>query len=541
MAVTVVLASMVLAQDEAEVTTGESGVFLNIKDATFTEIEDDFEQWEDLLPNINMVGTSYDLLRGNPHATSGGIDPGWRLELFETNYDDGNNVFVGTQLYRVPDGVQVASCPVCSLQMQSSEAGSAEDYAKSLSVSVRVRARKRGLFVRGSFKASADFQSVQQKSEQSNNFFMESTAECAFYCPRIRMFDPPKLSKAFATAVEKLPANYTDANVDQWDQFIDLFGTHFALGVTMGGKYGVRHEISQSALQSLKLQGINVKASASFSAMGFSGGGSLLTDSQKKSAKAFSSRTETQTSFSYGGRPVANPNDPADTSLWMDNARADPVPINYDMLELTELFDPAVFPSDVAIDDKRVALEDALTGYCARLETQGEIVCDPAVVSNPPAFKIEKAGPIGDDLPQSFDDFKQWNEMGRPALTEIRGRASATALTSMQAVYGIYAANQHGLAGFDLEPFKLEPGEHITGAEVCYSPTVISRLTFFTSRDRTSDVFGVADVNHVCRTYNFPSRLLYFSGSLSGATPSIRALAFHYASFDNPEDNVSFR
>ena len=49
-----------------------------------------------------------------------------------------------------------------------------------------------------------------------------------------------------------------------------------------------------------------------------------------------------------------------------------------------------------------------------------------------------KVGPSANLLQDSFDDFYQWDQIGRPALTEIRVRPT-THVLAIQAIYGSYA------------------------------------------------------------------------------------------------------
>lgn len=459
--------------------------------------------------NINWLGRGYDILKGNPHPTGlaggSGQDLGWRFEIFDLNaYTSGRVVTIGDTAYEVPDGAEVHSCPVCSFNFHSTELLTSTDYKESLRVKVSTSFSGWG----ASFKASTDYRYVEERHQQDESYFMESRGECDFYCSAILTFAPPAINANFrAAVVDFLTAEYDEAI---YNTFLDSFGTHYAAGLTMGGLFGVQHEITMKQYQIMIQEGLDIQASASYSALGFGVGVDVLTEQQKELAERFQQEVEQQRIYAYGGEPLSNGTDQGDTSLWYKNARDNPLPVQYSLAEISDLFTALHFPEHLDIFTKRSHINRALDSYCDRLEHEGQIECidrpsQPVPSGMPDVIPI---GAYGGGGGSEFDDGFVWRELGQPVLTAIKVRHGSK-IDRLQALYGAFATPPRGGMGGGEQVFTLIPGERIVRIDIC-SGSLVDGLKFVTNNGRESPHFG--GYGGQCRSVNLPTRLLYFSG-----------------------------
>nr|XP_060636112.1 perforin-1-like [Anolis sagrei ordinatus] len=75
---------------------------------------------------------------------------------------------------------------------------------------------------------------AHDKSLQDRHSFVKQEISCEYY--RLRLQNPPLLSQYFSRALERLPRK---SNLEEYQQFINIYGTHYISHVRLGGR--VRH------------------------------------------------------------------------------------------------------------------------------------------------------------------------------------------------------------------------------------------------------------------------------------------------------------
>ncbi len=87
------------------------------------------------MPNIDKLGSAYDIIYANPHAL-GSIDPGFREPVYNLSVYSGK--LTPDQRFAVPDGTQVSVGRTCALSFCSSEVLGGSSYCNSLKASIKV-------------------------------------------------------------------------------------------------------------------------------------------------------------------------------------------------------------------------------------------------------------------------------------------------------------------------------------------------------------------------------------------------------------------
>mmetsp|Transcript_66721 Transcript_66721/g.77435 ORF Transcript_66721/g.77435 Transcript_66721/m.77435 type:complete len:535 (+) Transcript_66721:27-1631(+) len=322
------------------------------------------------LRNIGKVFSGYDLIKANPDPINeyGGIDPGFRRPIFKTEYEDD---VTSDYRYKVPKGVDIDSILNCQLNFDTKIIFGSSSYSDSVKSKMSVDFK--GWF-NSAFKASRDYQEVNERTTQDEMTYTKSDAVCEVYQIMVRQFLPPPLSDEFKIAVSKLNGVYDANSPGIYLQFINYFGTHYFNSVRLGGKYGQQSEIKNTSWTSLTKSSLNIEASASFSALGASLAGSYMSEEQKSMARSFSQYTSKQRLYTLG-TPI-----PADgkAETWGSSCINDPQVVYYGLTALSELITPDFFPNDTLIQSKKTNLEAALGDYCNQLLKQGLVKdCNP--------------------------------------------------------------------------------------------------------------------------------------------------------------------
>ena len=74
---------------------------------------------------------------------------------------------------------------------------------------------------------------------------------------------------------------------NQWDEFLDHFGSHYATSVTFGGRYFTEHTYSEQSISLFKSMKLDLHMAAQFQF--FTVAGMSLTDELKKYANQLKS------------------------------------------------------------------------------------------------------------------------------------------------------------------------------------------------------------------------------------------------------------
>ena len=333
--------------------------------------------------NIGYLSMGYDLISGNPHETKA-LDPGFKgIRVFQLTYDQNQTTPDGN--HSVPDHVTATDQPICSFDFSTSAITGTASYSQSLSVDAAVQGGGWGAH----FSASVDYQHVSEITSGQEDRLYSSKAQCTVYEATIA-YNTAELTKDFVDSVKRLTANSSDPDTSlQYQNFINLYGTHFVYSMRMGGRYGYQSEITNMNSMELTTHGFDVKAAAGYSGL-FSVSASAGTEEQKKQAEAFNSARSRVTEFFVGGGPPGN--DGWTKYDWQKTVEEDPLPLKYKLVRIENMFTDYYFPDDNDIDAKRDILKEALLEYCRKLSIVPGL-CDSAYNDFPTLIPIRILSP----------------------------------------------------------------------------------------------------------------------------------------------------
>ena len=318
--------------------------------------------------NIDYLSFGYDLFRGNPLSTTGGVDPGFKIhKIFQFTYDEHQQSSDGR--WDVPDHVTVVREDSCSLEFQSTAISGSQKYSEFLETFISAEAGGWG----AKFKGSVDFKILKEHTEKFKELYTTSKGECKVYTGTTDDYLTPSLSNDFAAAVETLPETYSST---EYLRFIFNYGTHYIDQIHMGARFSCVSRMTEAAWTSLLQMSISVTTAASASAFGFSGAIDTRTEYQKKIAKEFdSAKNETLLSI-VGTKPVKE-HGPIE---WAQQAVLEPMPIRYSIRKISELLDERFFRGRVIkknLNKLQAAMEIGLKEYCESLVKKGIMLdCD---------------------------------------------------------------------------------------------------------------------------------------------------------------------
>ena len=214
------------------------------------------------------------------------------------------------------------------MTFETSDISDSDSYSKSLQLKV-IANFKTWFFA---FSASADYQNVQQNTNNNDNVFTKATATCESYTADILVFAPPPLTEDFKKGVQSLTQPY-NTNPGLYALFIAEFGTHSATQVTMGGSFGQQSMMTKSAWTSYSESGSSISAGMKASAFGCTAAVNTMTAQQKADMQTFQSYTASSSIYVLGGEI------PADGTVesWSANAVADPQVMSYTLVSIDTL------------------------------------------------------------------------------------------------------------------------------------------------------------------------------------------------------------
>jgi hypothetical protein len=201
---------------------------------------------------------------------------------------------------------------------------------------------------------------VREGSSMYRRLYVASVAKCLLYHASINRLANIRLTDDFYNAVVNgLPRT---PNVTKYLDFISVFGTHYVSAVDMGSKAAIRSEFEEAAWMKLSLNDFNFKASAKWSFLAMTAGGSLSVASNQQQAQTFDSNRTSMTAAYMGCRPSSD----GRWETWMESTALSPYPISYTLRPITELFTAQYFPN-VSAEDlayKLMNLNDTMNMYC---------------------------------------------------------------------------------------------------------------------------------------------------------------------------------
>ena len=317
-------------------------------------------------PNIGYLGSGYNIYKGNPHSTQG-LDPGFTFNnLYKFTYNDGQTTADGR--YSIPDGTNADKSSACSFDFFSESIQNSGSYYESLRREISAGFGGWG----ASFSASSDFNEVYENSFSGSTIYMESSAVCEAYAANAGD-NVKRFSEAFQEDVKHLSPDATNPEREA-RIFFDRWGTHVVYRMRTGGRYGIKSSFSSGAYSQMYATGRDIETSAGYSGI-FSLNNNVLNSEQRQQAEEFEGFRNDFLIFQIGGKPPLSDED-LSTFEWAESVHENPLPLKYDVQEITSVLTSANFPDDEKIDEKREFLEHHVTGsYCLSLEIVDTEMC----------------------------------------------------------------------------------------------------------------------------------------------------------------------
>ena len=333
--------------------------------------------------NLNYLGMAYDMAKGMPQPwqsqlASGEIgDPGWRiLPVFEVG-QSWDRISEDGQC-KLPSGTFMLQDEECSFEHTSWEIATAYEFQKLLSNQFKAEEERgigfdmtkvgdvklHGLHIGfGSsafFSQSAEFREVNT-STQDHRYIL-TTATCNAYRAVLGMAAAaPKLSDAFRSAVDDLPASLEDGHV-QYAEFLKDWGTHFSTHITMGARYSEMIQFDQEAFNHERRQGFNAqKASRQefliFRTTTHTSFARVESELEKHFQTSYSRK---RVCYGAGGRCP----DPGQRDRWRQASMRDPLPLVAEFKSILSLLTDKYF-KDPHISNKHKSLAKIMErSYC---------------------------------------------------------------------------------------------------------------------------------------------------------------------------------
>lgn len=258
----------------------------------------------------------------------------------------------------------------CRTSFTSTTVESSRDLRSSLDVSAHVSGGGFGV----SFSASTGYKKASSTVESGKFKLILSTANCKYYFAKLNEFDLPEFSFEMMEWLKRM--NSTIARTGTVDDnllydFLEYFGTHYASEMVYGASFTYENRITSSSYESMKSSEFSVEVQASYSGLFSVGGGFGMSKSKQESAKKFQENSVTST-ISIGAPPPYN----GDAMTWASTVKDTPVPVDYKLKPIHELFDnqrPAInryFSADkVKIIKNRII--DISARYCRMMGSKG--------------------------------------------------------------------------------------------------------------------------------------------------------------------------
>ena len=277
------------------------------------------------------LGMGYNIIKGDPLQEP---DPGWTHPIFEKEWI--NNAAAG--------GGSLHYSQNCNYASEVSSIDGVKSAQANLKKTTSIEASAGGWGANIAFTGSVSVESMTKTLETESQHIEEARATCQLFYAQLPPpgGGTPVFRKDFEAHVRDLPAAKDD---DKLTTFMNIYGTHYTTGVTMGGMMVRRWTMKASTFSTLQKdcekKGLSVEA-------GFDGvfSASIGASHDKHSeateevSKAMSSMSES--TFWLGGTPFDN-----DAKKWADGLQNSYVPVagtQNVLTPITELLTEANFP-----------------------------------------------------------------------------------------------------------------------------------------------------------------------------------------------------
>ena len=433
--------------------------------------------------------------------------------------------------FRIPDYTSSKTRSSCSFTSSFNEYTGTKEYQKDLQVYVGLSLAYSGVSFDGAFSASAEYKEMKKTTSESSTVVLESSADCELMSLEMPSFDMLDLNSDFSTAcLEALKGGKTE-----WLNLFDKFGTHFVTSTVLGGRMHLRQEMKSENYQELVTMGVNIRAAAEFSYQSLSGKVDSQFNKNTNQTNAFNSRVEKKKVIYLGGEPPKNQT----WEEWFDSVQVNPVPINYKINPIEELFTKKNFNlNQTELTSMRSKFQEALLNFFRSVgDTNVTRTTDPPL---PTSLKnnLEKTPGYGMNGRNDFDDMPFLLQKLKPTFRpyKVMIRYSNQYINSLQfqlsdSVNYVFTPMRGSLQNTE-STFSLDEEDDISQIEIWSDESWIYGMRFITNKGKVSNngkIFGGSS-----GTYN----MITLKGRLVGSFGQIKEGYFKSIGFiENIVDN----
>ena len=309
-----------------------------------------------MTPGFQFLGRGYDIYYGNPEDTSGNGDQGWREQMFQFTTTSGQKT--PDNQWLVPDGTQSLLLSSCSLDQSETLINDAYDYQNTVVAGFGIDLNLFG----ASFQFSIDSKHIAHTTFEKESIYAQLQSTCAAYQLNVNAFKPPPFNDEFLAGVDSLTDLY-DEGIYMY--FIQIFGTHYARSLRLGGRWGWLIEMDRKSFQKMLDDGVDWNMGLKYAGKVTAGINANGSDDTNSMAKIMQTVLHNY-SFNIGGdyKP--------DSGEWMASVRADPMPLGVETVPIWQVVTSHNLPSVANITVKQSNLKNATENYCKWLQNNGD-------------------------------------------------------------------------------------------------------------------------------------------------------------------------
>jgi hypothetical protein len=312
---------------------------------------------EKLIPNIDYLGTAYDVVEMDPLNLG---DTSKNQNIFALSVEDGWASPTPDGIYLVPNGVRHHAPFSMGYESASTAMSSSYEFQQEVKLQVDVDAGVEGAF---EFSASASNREVEKVAESRNRTFSYYRAYQDDHILDLDLDNenaPLALRSEFQDAVLALP--YQDEVLDwqqKYEDFIGTWGTHFTKGIVLGGLAYQRVSGKASTLLRSTESEQELKAGASAEFEAFKGGAKLDDATKQAESKASEYSLELDKLEFRGGDGGTH----EIASTWFQSCVDRPAITKASLERLSYLLTPRFFPDQPCLGDLQMLLDRAIDDW----------------------------------------------------------------------------------------------------------------------------------------------------------------------------------
>jgi len=230
-----------------------------------------------------------------------------------------------------------------------------DEYAKHLHDAFNYSNRSSKL--PGAFAFNGGSKIIRDDINSKKNVLGQTEMTCSVYKGTMSYFHKGALTSDFVDAVSGfLPDEY---NEDMYSAFVTNFGTHVAVGLEIGGRWGWQTMLDYTEYGKMKAAGLNVDAA--LNASGYERAGLFFNYSSNVTTRFINSISKNLT-YNTGGEYSKQ-----DPDAWASTVKDKPDPLILTLLPIHLFLSSFFIPGVDNLDVKKKNLKNFMDSYCAYL------------------------------------------------------------------------------------------------------------------------------------------------------------------------------